>query len=151
MPTTRSSTRLGADSVQGLSRGTSTTKVTAKRRAADETPNKAGGEKRARLEAAVTSTPEQRASSIPIGLSSEADTDAIVPAVLTFSLKEAKEHLIEVDRRFKDIFDKLACKPYENLEQFHPFQFDLLPLNFIGSSLNVQGALYFNPVCVFLY
>ncbi|XP_006461078.1 hypothetical protein AGABI2DRAFT_150872 [Agaricus bisporus var. bisporus H97] len=50
------------------------------------------------------------------------DADALVPAVLTFSLKDAKEHLIGVDHRFEAIFNKLPCKPYENLEQFHPFQ-----------------------------
>jgi DNA-3-methyladenine glycosylase II len=49
-------------------------------------------------------------------------TEALVPAVLTFSFEDAKKHLIEVDDRFEDIFNRMHCKPYEHLEQLDPFR-----------------------------
>ena len=52
---------------------------------------------------------------------------ALVPAVLSFSFQEAKAHLVSVDRRFEDMFRKMACKPFENLEQVHPFRCVALP------------------------
>jgi DNA-3-methyladenine glycosylase II len=52
----------------------------------------------------------------------ESKEKALVPAVLTFSFEEAKAHLIRADHRFEDIFTKLKCKPFEFLEQAHPFR-----------------------------
>jgi DNA-3-methyladenine glycosylase II len=48
--------------------------------------------------------------------------DDFVPAVLSFDFEEAKKHLIEVDHRFEDLFTKMKCKPFEHLEQVHPFR-----------------------------
>jgi DNA-3-methyladenine glycosylase II len=48
--------------------------------------------------------------------------DTPVPAVLSFSFQEAKQHLVNVDDRFQDLFDRLSCKPFEHLEQVHPFR-----------------------------
>ncbi|PSR73342.1 hypothetical protein PHLCEN_2v10807 [Hermanssonia centrifuga] len=47
---------------------------------------------------------------------------ALVPAKLTFSFEEARQHLINADIRFEDIFDRMKCRPYEHLEQFDPFR-----------------------------
>ena len=46
----------------------------------------------------------------------------LVPAKLSFSFEEAKEHLIKVDHRFEEVFSRLPCKPFEHLEQFDPFK-----------------------------
>lgn len=48
--------------------------------------------------------------------------DDFVPAVLSFDFEEAKKHLIEVDHRFEDLFTRMKCKPFEHLEQVHPFR-----------------------------
>jgi DNA-3-methyladenine glycosylase II len=47
---------------------------------------------------------------------------APLPAKLTFSLEDAKNHLVKVDRRFGDVFARLPCKPFETLEGVHPFR-----------------------------
>lgn len=49
--------------------------------------------------------------------------DEDVPAVLTFDFELAKKHLIAVDHRFENIFDKMRCKPFEELERVHPFRY----------------------------
>ena len=55
-------------------------------------------------------------------VASESEEEAIVPAVLSFNFEEAKRHLIQVDSRFEELFTKMACKPFEYLEQVHPFR-----------------------------
>lgn len=47
---------------------------------------------------------------------------ALLPAKLMFSLEDAKDHLIRADHRFRDVFSRLPCKPFENLESIHPFR-----------------------------
>ncbi|KAF9452379.1 DNA glycosylase [Macrolepiota fuliginosa MF-IS2] len=112
-----------------------------KRRAAKDAPDARGSQKKARN--AVANTPIS--GELPSALANESpessgreDTDATVPAVLTFSLDKAKEHLIDVDHRFEDIFNKVACKPYENLEQFHPFQ--ALSTSILGQQISWLAA-----------
>lgn len=51
------------------------------------------------------------------------ETD-FVPAVLTFNFDHAKEYLIQVDNRFEDLFSRMPCKPFEHLEQVHPFRYE---------------------------
>jgi DNA-3-methyladenine glycosylase II len=54
----------------------------------------------------------------------EAPYDPVmIPAVLTFSFEEAKDHLIKTDSRFATIFAELPCRPYEHLEPVNPFQY----------------------------
>jgi hypothetical protein len=59
---------------------------------------------------------------------SEPDADALpqqpqlVPAVLSFSLDDAKAHLIRADARFADVFARMPCRPFENLERVDPFR-----------------------------
>jgi DNA-3-methyladenine glycosylase II len=47
---------------------------------------------------------------------------APLPAKLTFSWEDAKDHLIKADGRFGDMFSRLPCKPFESVEGVHPFQ-----------------------------
>jgi DNA-3-methyladenine glycosylase II len=47
---------------------------------------------------------------------------APLPAKLIFSLDDAKNHLIRADPRFRDVFTRLPCKPFESLEGIHPFR-----------------------------
>lgn len=50
----------------------------------------------------------------------------VVPAALTFDFQEAKKHLIKADHRFEDLFQRMECKPFERLEQLHPFRYGFL-------------------------
>lgn len=52
-----------------------------------------------------------------------ASDTALMPAVLTFDFQEAKRHLIHADHRFEDLFQRMTCKPFEQLEQVHPFRY----------------------------
>jgi DNA-3-methyladenine glycosylase II len=52
-----------------------------------------------------------------------ASNTTLVPAVLTFDFQEAKRHLIQADHRFEDLFQRMTCKPFEQLEQVHPFRY----------------------------
>lgn len=47
---------------------------------------------------------------------------APLPAKLTFSLEDAKKHLVKADGRFGDVFSRLPCKPFERVEGIHPFR-----------------------------
>ena len=50
------------------------------------------------------------------------DEDTPVPATLTFNFEHGQTHLINIDTRFQDLFDKMPCRPFEHLEQVHPFR-----------------------------
>ncbi|GHJ89914.1 hypothetical protein NliqN6_6316 [Naganishia liquefaciens] len=50
------------------------------------------------------------------------DPSRIIPGKLGFEFEEAKRHLIGVDPRFEQLFGKLKCKPFENLEAVDPFR-----------------------------
>ena len=52
-----------------------------------------------------------------------ASDTTLVPAVLTFDFQEAKRHLIQADHRFEDLFQRMTCKPFEQLERVHPFRY----------------------------
>ena len=58
----------------------------------------------------------------PTNSSTSQNSSGLVPAVLTFSFDDAKEHLTGVDHRFKDLFNKMECKPFQQLERVHPFR-----------------------------
>ena len=55
-------------------------------------------------------------------LPSSGEELAPLPAELTFSLEDAKNHLIQADHRFGDVFSRLPCKPFERVEGIHPFR-----------------------------
>ena len=60
-------------------------------------------------------------SSVNTALSS-AGANPFLPAVLSFSFDVAKNHLIDADSRFKGIFEKLPCRPFEHLDRVDPFR-----------------------------
>jgi hypothetical protein len=71
-------------------------------------------------------TPEAQISAVTSSTipsdESAAETEVFVPAMLSFDFEEAKQHLIEVDQRFEDLFSRMQCKPFQHLEQVHPFR-----------------------------
>ena len=73
-----------------------------------------------------------------------ADVEELVPAVLTFSFEEAKQHLIGVDPRFEDVFRRVKCKPYEHLERVDPFRCVIPPdvLNGTERRWQYSGTLH---------
>lgn len=67
-------------------------------------------------------TPEAQISAMVSSIPDAAEPEEFVPAMLSFDFEEAKRHLVEVDHRFEDLFSKMPCKPFEHLEQVHPFR-----------------------------
>ncbi|KAG2132442.1 DNA glycosylase [Suillus bovinus] len=132
MPVTRSATRSLAPA-GGNNKTTAAVSLppavgkSSKRKAAEE-PAAAKKTPRAKK---TKSSDESAATPLPSGafippppspLQNESEETISIPAVLTFSFEEAKAHLIRADHRFEDIFAKLKCKPFELLEQVHPFR-----------------------------
>ena len=66
---------------------------------------------------------QEAASVADAGQPQFASETTLVPAVLTFDFQEAKRHLIHADHRFEDLFLRMTCKPFEQLEQVHPFRY----------------------------
>jgi DNA-3-methyladenine glycosylase II len=66
------------------------------------------------------------ASSQPVGStvvsSDPGPIPAFVPAELSFSFEEAKQHLVAADPRFQDVFDTAVCTPYQKLDRVEPFR-----------------------------
>ncbi|KII92390.1 hypothetical protein PLICRDRAFT_37164 [Plicaturopsis crispa FD-325 SS-3] len=153
MPITRSASRSAAPSAP-----TTPKPVKTKRKApSDEEPTKASesatkpAAKRVRSNAAakpvqVQVAPPAIASN---GNSNVAESETFVPAVLTFSFKDAKEHLIEADHRFEEIFRKMTCKPFEQLEIVHPFR--ALTVSILGQQISWLAARSINHKFVRLF
>lgn len=59
------------------------------------------------------------ATRIPIVIEPNA---TLIPAQLSFSFVDAKNHLIAADSRFNDMFANVKCKPFEILEPLDPFR-----------------------------
>lgn len=131
MPVTRSTTRSVASTPVG-SNNLKTTTVppsavgkASKRKAAEGTAKKTPRAKRTKSSDNSPATPFVSDTFIPPPpppLQNQSEEKNLVPAVLTFSFEEAKAHLIRADHRFEDLFAKLRCKPFEFLEQVHPFR-----------------------------
>ncbi|KAG6812600.1 hypothetical protein H0H92_001951 [Tricholoma furcatifolium] len=128
MRTTRSSSRKLAQASNG---NASTVAESEGKRKLDEEVPKTQPKKRARLPKSTTNedagqaqpTPPEPSSSTAIpNIPDSQIAHPTVPAVLTFSFEEGKRHLISVDHRFRDLFSKMQCKPYEHLEMVHPFR-----------------------------
>lgn len=62
-------------------------------------------------------------TALPLLVPGEDEQVQLVPAVLSFSFKEAKKHLANADVRFEGVFKRLKCKPFEHLEMVDPFRF----------------------------
>ncbi|KAJ3532123.1 hypothetical protein NMY22_g7873 [Coprinellus aureogranulatus] len=143
MPATRSSSRLAAIqatstaadvSTGGVKRKISTT--VEKRVKKSRTTDKADpGSQASSLEVgAGTAT----ALSADPGHAGSGDEDTPVPAVLTFDFEEGKKHLISIDPRFEDLFEKMPCRPFEHLEQVHPFR--ALTTSILGQQISWKAA-----------
>jgi DNA-3-methyladenine glycosylase II len=141
MPTTRSARR-AQDAVQAHAlvrfdstleevTQTSTTRSRTTKRKADGSPVK-GTTKKSR---AAAKEPNASPKSIlkpspspgPAASRPQAEGDVgeeqeLVPAVLTFSFEDARSHLVSVDGRFADLFTKMKCRPFQNLERVDPFR-----------------------------
>ncbi|KAK7472543.1 hypothetical protein VKT23_000658 [Stygiomarasmius scandens] len=156
MPTLRSSTRSASIATTAggdvLVTAASSTKVSTKRKATDvsepesaaASPSKSKGKKKARVTKAASSASNTQDTTAPVATpSARTIPDAgpppvLVPAKLTFSFEDAKKHLINVDPRFQVLFDKLHCKPYEQLEQVHPFR--ALSTSILGQQISWLAA-----------
>jgi DNA-3-methyladenine glycosylase II len=124
MPTTRSTTRSVTNSA------TATPSAGDKRKLDPPSPPKSS-QKRPRVPKAATtpttpvSAPGNNVQTSPSASANPQELQeapTLVPAVLTFSFEDAKQHLIRVDHRFEDLFSKMPCKPFEHLDQVHPFR-----------------------------
>ncbi|KAF9531614.1 DNA glycosylase [Crepidotus variabilis] len=143
MPATRSSARLSAQasSTSTLAteeapvQATPAKKATQKRKAESDSPLKDESAKKAvkKKKKAVEVSNEP-----PRELTDEDEKTKLLPPVLSFDFEEAKEHLIETDHRFAELFTKMKCNPYEVLEQVHPFR--ALSVSIIGQQIAWQAA-----------
>jgi DNA-3-methyladenine glycosylase II len=117
MPTTRSSTRSLASTASRITIENPATINKSKRKAPSE-PSKHSTQKKSRQVPAST-------QAIPSAPESNGVETSVLPPALPkgFSFQEARRHLINADGRFEDIFDKLLCRPFENLEQNDPFKY----------------------------
>jgi DNA-3-methyladenine glycosylase II len=52
----------------------------------------------------------------------DVERPSYLPAELSFSYEEAKGHLINADPRFESVFERLACRPFIQLERLEPFR-----------------------------
>ncbi|KAG7098518.1 hypothetical protein E1B28_000462 [Marasmius oreades] len=77
------------------------------------------------------------------------EPEALVPAKLSFSFEDAKAHLISADPRFKDVFERLECKPYEELEMVHPFR--ALTTSILGQQISWLAARSINHKFIRLF
>jgi DNA-3-methyladenine glycosylase II len=66
--------------------------------------------------------PSNPTVALSLASTERSNNDKLVPAALTFSFDDAKRHLIGVDERFEDIFNKMKCRPFEQLDQVDPFR-----------------------------
>lgn len=121
MPITRSSTR-SASGVAASVKIASPPPVAQKRKLSQAKDSK----KRPKTTfspATATGQASDEGFSTAVSTTDPNQSPQLVPAVLTFSFEEAKKHLISVDPRFEDLFSKMKCKPFEQLEQVHPFRY----------------------------
>ncbi|KZT26847.1 DNA glycosylase [Neolentinus lepideus HHB14362 ss-1] len=143
MPTTRSATRSAAtpkEDVFQLPPQVKPKNGVTKRKAAGNTI--ATATKKARTGTTTIKETIPKAPTKPVqpiaATAQDGATQAFVPAVLTFSFEDAKEHLIGVDPRFESIFDKLKCKPFEHLERVDPFR--TLTTSILGQQISWLAA-----------
>ncbi|KAI6000659.1 DNA glycosylase [Pisolithus albus] len=88
-------------------------------------------------------------SAAPLPLDGCSD-QPMIDAVLTFSFEDAKAHLISVDPRFAELFGRLKCKPFEHLDQVHPFRSLVQSIlghvfDFLHPNRNVRSPQSFFP------
>ncbi|KAF4598110.1 Alkylbase DNA Glycosylase/Transcriptional Activator [Pleurotus pulmonarius] len=154
MRVTRSASKAAFASIPAEPPQATPVRAAAKRKA----PSTGTGSKKARTrtkdETTASNAQEQEdipltpAFVIPPRVVADDDSD-VVPAVLSFSFEEAKNHLIKADARFEGLFNELTCKPYEKLERVHPFQ--ALATSILGQQISWMAARSINHRFVRLY
>ncbi|CCM05461.1 uncharacterized protein FIBRA_07681 [Fibroporia radiculosa] len=130
MPVTRSATRAAAGSFPAVNAPivVAEPKKPLKRKAASVPAAKKETRKKAKADVsddnddATLSREDSEKDKGNPSVNAQGDAAALVPAVLTFSFEDAKEHLISADCRFEEMFKRMPCKPFEHLEQFDPFR-----------------------------
>ncbi|KAH6913830.1 DNA glycosylase [Coprinopsis sp. MPI-PUGE-AT-0042] len=142
MASTRSSARLASRAASTLVEAeTEVVASKGKRKSSNAAPKTPAAKKsKTTSKAADAATPQPRAPLAVISstVAVSGTTDTPVPAVLTFDFEEAMQHLIDVDSRFQDLFDKMPCKPFEHLEQLHPFR--ALAISILGQQISWRAA-----------
>lgn len=74
-------------------------------------------------------------------LSVDDTSHIVVRPTLSFSYKEAREHLVKVDPRFEFLMDRLVCKPFEEQEDdLNPFR--ALCSSILGQQVISSSALF---------
>ncbi|EJU03972.1 DNA glycosylase [Dacryopinax primogenitus] len=105
------------------------------------TPTLTGNTKRKRNSIVVPPTPLTPSvttaivEAIPVAALLEED---ILPPCLTFDLEVAKQHIIAADKRFKEVFIHLPCRPFEVLDVVHPFR--TLATSILGQQISWKAA-----------
>ena len=135
MAVTRSATRSTTVVAAGTGRATAAptaatvTKTATKRKAAAAPKEPAKKKARATKGSSESSIPKIKAAEPPattvIPPVPAAGGEELLPAVLSFSFEEAKQHLISVDPRFEDVFRRVSCSPFERLETVDPVRYAL--------------------------
>jgi DNA-3-methyladenine glycosylase II len=115
MPVTRSASGRSAKTVSKPA------SVAVKRKDSESSAPRAKKPRNVGIDASAINQTGAIESSIPNEGAVEASSN-VLPAKLSFSFEEAKRHLINTDNRFQDLFNKMTCKPFEHLEQVHPFR-----------------------------
>lgn len=121
MPATRSATRAAANNVNPPNTD-GVVQSSPKRKAS--TAGKAPRSKKPRsnvAEETPAATPEI-VQILPVIPPAAGAPPTVLPAALCFSFEDAKGHMIGVDERFQDVFEKNQCKPFEELDRVEPFR-----------------------------
>jgi len=122
MPVTRSASKSSLSSARATPTTTTLSKVSEKLKIPQA--QKGRKKKNAKEKSEVTDSASAPAAAIVVPESIRAlkSQPSFLPAVLSFSIEDAKKHLINVDPRFEDIFGRLKCRPFEDLERVDPFR-----------------------------
>jgi DNA-3-methyladenine glycosylase II len=121
-----------------------TPESTARKRKADGggtgTPTKS---KRAKPVQSTKVETNPHANVVKFTLDIELDAQ-VIPAKLAFSFDEAKSHLIDADSRFTELFERVKCKPFQDLEPVDPFRYVFVnSLNSNGSNSKIPERLLY--------
>ncbi|KAE9411528.1 DNA glycosylase [Gymnopus androsaceus JB14] len=147
MPTTRSASRATVSSAPSAP-----TPRTPKRKAQEPPSAPATKEKKprgAKKPAEVSAVTLAQIEEFQRNLPEPGPAPVFVPAKLSFRFEEAKQHLINVDPRFEILFNKMCCKPFEQLETVHPFR--ALVTSIVGQQISWIAARAVNHKFVRLF
>ena len=147
MPSTRSASRAikVAGGVSAAETPLITSESTARKRKVDGAD--IGVPKKPKRTKPVNTTKVEH-SAIKFTLDIEPDAQ-VIPAKLAFSFEEAKAHLIDADPRFEELFQRVKCRPFEELEPVDPFRCAFVnSADFDISNSNMPEHLLY-PSCLY--